>query len=117
MYGEHEQCGQENDHEGAGGHHGQVEDPGQSGVLGVHAEDVHEGQGHLEGEQEEGGYAGEYYQQGIGVVLGRTMAMVGDGFTQDFRKIGRAGRRKVVPDGIVQVLLSKIRYLMGRNSS
>ena len=107
VYGEHEQFGQENDHEGAGGHHGQVEKPGQAGVLGGHEEDVQDGQGHLEGEQEQGGYAGEHYQQGTGVVLGRTMAMVGDGFKQEFRKIVRAGRRKLVPDGTVQVLLSK----------
>ena len=52
---EHEQFGQENDHEAAGGHHGQVEDPGQAGISGI----------------------------------------------------VRAGRRKVVPDGTVQVLLSK----------
>ena len=33
--------------------------------------------------------------------------MVGDGFQQEFRKIIRAGRKKIVPDGTVQMLLSK----------
>ena len=35
-------------------------------------------------------------------------AVVGDGFQQEFRKISRAGRKKKrVPDGTVQMLLSK----------
>ena len=33
--------------------------------------------------------------------------MVGDGFQQEYRKIIRAGRKKRVPDGTVQMLLSK----------
>ena len=34
-------------------------------------------------------------------------AVVGDGFQQEFRKIIRAGRKRKVPDGTVQMLLSK----------
>ena len=33
--------------------------------------------------------------------------VVGDGFQQEFRKIIRAGRKKAVPDGKIQMLLSK----------
>ena len=71
-------------HEGGGDGDGVVTNA-LSGVQEDSPEDVHAGEGCSDDEHH---------------------AVVGDGFKQDFKKIVRSGRRRMVPDGTVQVLLS-----------
>ena len=117
MYGETEQAGQgtgqaaEQDH--AYGDHGGAVDQSKVEQESCLCDSVtgHKVRGN-EDEQHQG--RGGVYGVGINALSGfqedspehEHHAVVGDGFKQEFKNIVRSGRRKMVPDGTVQVPLS-----------
>ena len=81
----------------------------QGGRVQEHGEQLH-GQTGDQNQAVARGHGDGDKQSQDGAVLGGDVhhqAVVGDGFQQEFRKIIRAGRKKAVPDGKVQMLLSR----------